>query len=291
MTHIPPLPETPLAGRYVVERELGRGGMATVYLARDLKHDRLVALKLLQPELAAALGPERFLREIQVAARLQHPHILPLFDSGEAVAGEAPAADDSRPTTFLYYVMPYVAGQSLRQRLERERQLPLDEALRIARQVLAALSYAHAQGIVHRDIKPENILLQDDQAMVADFGIARAVSTAGGEKLTATGLTLGTPAYMSPEQAAGEDQLDGRSDLYSLGCVVYEMLAGEPPFTGRTPQVILAKRLSEPVPHLSTIRDVPGWMERAITRALARSAADRFATAAPVCGRSRGPHR
>jgi eukaryotic-like serine/threonine-protein kinase len=192
MTHSP-LPETALAGRYVVERELGRGGMATVYLARDLKHDRLVALKLLQPELAAALGPDRFLREIQLSARLQHPHILPLFDSGEAVVGKPPAADDSRPTTFLYYVMPYVAGQSLRQRLERERQLPLDEALRIARQVLAALGYAHAQGIVHRDIKPENILLQDDQAMVADFGIARAVSTAGGEKLTATGNSLSAP--------------------------------------------------------------------------------------------------
>ena len=280
MTHLPPLSETPLAGRYVVERELGRGGMATVYLARDLKHDRLVALKVLQPELAAALGSDRFLREIQVSARLQHAHILPLFDSGQAVAEKALSANDSRPTTFLYYVMPYVAGQSLRQRLERERQLPLDEALRVARQVLAALGYAHAQGIVHRDIKPENILLQDDQAMVADFGIARAASSAGGEKLTATGLTLGTPAYMSPEQAAGEDQLGGRSDLYSLGCVVYEMLAGEPPFTGRTPQVILAKRLSEPVPHLSTIRDVPAWMERVIARALARSAADRFATAA-----------
>jgi tetratricopeptide (TPR) repeat protein len=273
-----------LADRYGIERELGRGGMATVYLARDLKHGRLVALKLLQPELAAALGPERFLREIQVAARLQHPHILPLFDSGEAVLPKATTTHDSRPTTFLYYVMPYVAGTSLRQRLERERQLPLDEALRIARQVLAALGYAHSQGIVHRDIKPENILLQDDQAMVADFGIARAVSSAGGEELTATGLTLGTPTYMSPEQAAGEDRLDGRSDLYSVGCVVYEMLAGEPPFTGRTPQVILAKRLSEPVPHLSTIRDVPEWMERAIARALARSPADRFANAAQFAG-------
>ncbi len=176
--------------------------------------------------------------------------------------------------------MPYVVGESLRQRLERERQLPLDDALRIARQVLAALGYAHAQGIVHRDIKPENILLQGDQAMVADFGIARALSTAGGERLTATGLALGTPTYMSPEQAAGEDHLDGRSDLYSLGCVLYEMVAGEPPFTGRTPQVILAKRLVEPVPHLSTIRDVPESIERAIARALARSPADRFATAA-----------
>ena len=254
--------------------------MATVYLARDLKHDRLVALKVLQPELAAAIGPDRFLREIQVAARLQHPHILPLFDSGEAVARDIPQTADSRAATFLYYVMPYVAGESLRQRLEREKELPLDDTLRIARQVLAALGYAHAQGIVHRDIKPENILLQGDQAMVADFGIARAVSTAGGERLTSTGLALGTPAYMSPEQAAGEDHLDGRSDLYSLGCVLYEMLAGEGPFTGRTPQIILAKRLSEPVPHLSTIREVPAPIERAVARALARSPADRFTTAA-----------
>ena len=269
-----------LAGRYTVERELGRGGMATVYLARDLKHDRLVALKVLQPELAAAIGPERFLREIQVAARLQHPHILPLFDSGEAVARDIPQTADSRAATFLYFVMPYVAGESLRQHLERERQLPLDETLRIARQVLAALGYAHAQGIVHRDIKPENILLQGDQAMVADFGIARAVSTAGGERLTSTGLALGTPAYMSPEQAADQDHIDGRSDLYSLGCVLYEMLAGEAPFTGRTPQVILAKRLSEPVPHLSTIREVPAPIERAVARALARTPADRFITAA-----------
>ncbi len=279
------------SGRYAVERELGRGGMATVYLAHDLKHARPVALKVLHPELAAALGAERFLREIEVVGRLQHPHILPLFDSGKAVVScesqvvrEAPATQDSRPTTVLYYVMPYVAGESLRQRLERDGQLPLEDGVRIACQVLAALGYAHAQGIVHRDIKPENILLQGDQAMVADFGLARAVSTAGGERLTETGLTLGTPVYMSPEQATGDGRLDGRSDLYSLGCVLYEMLAGEPPFTGRTPQVILARRLSEPVPRLITIREVPEGVERAVARALARAPADRFASADQFAG-------
>ncbi len=282
-----------LQDRYHLERELGRGGMATVFLARDLKHQRLVALKVLHPELAQALGPGRFLREIRLTAQLQHPHILPVFDSGQV---PTPAGDGGP----LYYTMPYVRGESLRQRLERERQLPLDDALRIARQVLAALGYAHAQGIVHRDIKPENILLHEHpshdpsapdgyQAMVADFGIARASSTAEGEKLTATGLTLGTPAYMSPEQAVGDDHLDGRSDLYSLGCVMYEMLGGEPPFTGRTPQMILAKRLSEPVPHLRTIRDVPEAIERAVTRALARSAADRFATAAQFAAELEAP--
>ena len=257
-----------LADRYRVERELGRGGMATVYLAHDLRHDRQVALKVLRPELAAALGPERFLRETKLTARLQHPHILPLFDSGEA-------------NGQLWYVMPYVAGESLRARLARERQLPLDDALRITCNVLAALSYAHSQGVVHRDIKPENILLEGEEAVVADFGVARAVDAAADERLTETGFALGTPAYMSPEQATGERALDGRSDLYAVGCVLYEMLAGEPPFTGPTAQAILAKRFSAPIPSVRTARErVPERTDQAINRALARAPADRFATAA-----------
>ncbi len=208
-----------VADRYTVERELGRGGMATVFLAEDVKHRRPVALKVLHPDLAAALGAERFLREIEIAARLQHPHILPLYDSGTAAG-------------FLYYVMPYVEGESLRDRLMRERQLPLDDALRIATEVAGALAYAHSHGIVHRDIKPENILLAGGTAVVADFGIARAITAAGpaaGEPLTQTGTVVGTPAYMSPEQATGRSEIDGRSDQYSLACVVYEMLVGEPP--------------------------------------------------------------
>jgi eukaryotic-like serine/threonine-protein kinase len=257
-----------LSGRYTIDRQLGRGGMATVYLARDLKHNRPVALKVLHPELAAIVGPERFLREIQIAANLNHPHILPLHDSGEA-AGQ------------LWYTMPYVEGESLRDRLTREKQLPLEDTLRLGRQVAQALDYAHRRGVVHRDIKPENILLEEGQAVVADFGIAHAISDAGGTRLTATGLTVGTPTYMSPEQAAGERSLDGRSDLYSLGCVLYEMLAGEPPFTGPTAQVILAKRLHDPVPSLRVVRDtVPAGVERTIEKALAKVPADRFATAA-----------
>ncbi|MGH7702748.1 MAG: protein kinase domain-containing protein [Gemmatimonadales bacterium] len=256
-----------LADRYTIERELGRGGMAAVYLARDLKHGRPVALKVLHPELAAALGPERFLREIEVAARLTHPHILPLHDSGSADG-------------LLYYVMPFVEGESLRDRLTREQQLPLDDALQIARNVAAALGHAHSHGVIHRDIKPENILLEGGEAVVADFGIARAIGAAAGEKLTETGLAIGTAAYMSPEQAAGERDLDGRSDLYSLGCVLYEMLAGEPPFTGPTAQAIMAKRLSQPVPALHVVREtVPTHVEQAIVKALARLPADRFATA------------
>ena len=260
-----------LRERYVVERELGRGGMATVYLARDLKHDRLVAIKLLRHELVAALGPERFLREIQVTAGLQHPHILPLLDSGslEEVGG-------SRP----YYVMPYVQGESLRDHLVRERQLPIDEAVRITRDVAAALGYAHDRGVVHRDIKPENILLSGEQAVVADFGIARALSAAGAERLTETGLALGTPHYMSPEQASGDPNLDGRADIYALGCVLYEMLAGEPPYTGPTAQAIIAKRMLEPIPRVRTVREsVPQELEGAITRALAKTPVDRYATA------------
>jgi TolB-like protein len=255
-----------LADRYRIERELGRGGMATVYLAHDLRHDRLVALKVLRPELAATLGPERFLHEIRIAAGLQHPHILPVFDSGDA-AGQ------------LWYTMPYVEGETLRERLIREKQLPLDDARRIALQVLSALEYAHGHGVIHRDIKPENILLEDDQAVVADLGIARAMSAVGEDRLTETGLSLGTPAYMSPEQACAEPNLDRRTDIYSLGCVLYEMLAGEPPYTGPTPQAIVARRLTEPPPRLRTIRDAPESLEQAIHRALARNAADRFATA------------
>src|SRR5438128_1514291 len=259
--------EAALAGRYTIERELGRGGMATVYLARDLKHDRPVALKVLRPELAAVLGGERFLREIRLTAQLQHPHILTLIDSGE---------EDG----FRYYVMPYVDGESLRQRLEREGQLPLDEALPIARAIASALDFAHARGVIHRDIKPENIMLHQGEPVVADFGIALAVSSAGRDRLTETGLSLGTPAYMSPEQASAEPKLDGRSDQYSLACVLYEMLAGEPPYAGPTAQAIIAKRFSEPVPHLRTVRDVPEGVERAVTKALAKVPAGRFATAA-----------
>ncbi|MGH7509711.1 MAG: protein kinase domain-containing protein [Gemmatimonadales bacterium] len=256
-----------LAARYSLRRELGRGGMATVHLAQDLRHDRPVALKVLYPELAATLGPERFLREIKLTARLQHPHILPVFDSGDA---------DGQ----LWYAMPYVEGQSLRARLALERQLPLDDAIRITCNVLAALSYAHGRGVVHRDIKPENILLAGDEAVVADFGVARAIDAAA-ERLTQTGMALGTPAYMSPEQAAGERAVDGRSDLYAVGCVLYEMLAGEPPFTGPTAQAILARRFSAPIPSLRTTREaVPEGVDRAIGRALARAPADRFPTAA-----------
>jgi eukaryotic-like serine/threonine-protein kinase len=257
-----------LAERYVLERELGRGGMATVFLAHDLRHGRLVALKVMHPELARALGPERFLREIQIAARLQHPNILPLFDSGTA---------DGLP----YFVTRYVDGESLRARVARQRQLGLADALHITREVAAALGHAHAQGIIHRDIKPENVLLtREGQVLVADFGIARAVDAAAGEKLTETGLALGTPAYMSPEQAAGDGQLDGRSDIYALGCVLYEMLAGEPPFSGRTAQAMLARHALDPVPSLRTVRSaVPLPVEHAITKALAKVPADRFATA------------
>jgi len=254
-----------LADRYTIEREIGRGGMATVYLARDVKHDRPVALKVLRPELAAVLGAERFLREIRLTAQLQHPHILTLIDSGEADG-------------FLYYVMPYVEGESLRQRLEREGQLPLDEALSTTRAIASALDFAHASGVIHRDIKPENVMLHQGEPMVADFGIALAVSTAGRERLTETGLSLGTPAYMSPEQASAEPRLDGRSDQYSLACVLYEMLAGEPPYTGPTAQAIIAKRLTEPIPHLGTVRRVSPAVEAAVTKALAKTPADRFAT-------------
>jgi serine/threonine protein kinase/tetratricopeptide (TPR) repeat protein len=260
--------ESSLADRYRLERELGRGGMATVFLAHDLRHDRQVALKVVHQELATTLGPERFQREIRTTARLQHPHILPVLDSGDA-GGQ------------LWYTMPYVEGESLRDRLRREGQLPLDDALQIAREVGDALGYAHGQGIVHRDIKPENILLSGGHALVADFGIARAVQVADVDQLTATGVAVGTPAYMSPEQADGTSKVDGRSDLYSLGCVLYEMLTGEVPYTGRTPQAVIAKRVLEPLPHVRTLRaSVPEAVEQAISRALALVPADRFATAA-----------
>jgi serine/threonine-protein kinase len=256
-----------LADRYRIERELGRGGMATVYLAHDLRHDRPVALKVLHPELARVLGPERFLREIRLSARLQHPHILVVHDSGDA---------DGQ----FWFTMPFVEGETLRSRLLREQQLPVSDALRITREVADALHYAHQHGVIHRDIKPENILLSGPHALVADFGIARALAPESDQRLTESGFSLGTPQYMSPEQALAERDLGPRTDIYSLGCVLYEMLTGEPPYTGPTPQAVLAKRLSEPVPHVRTGREVPPALERAVTRALARSPADRFSTAA-----------
>jgi serine/threonine-protein kinase len=255
-----------LEGRYRVEREIGRGGTATVYRAHDLKHDRVVALKVLNPELAATVGATRFLREITLTARLDHPHILPLLDSGEAQGR-------------LYYVMPFVDGESLRDRLRRERQLPLRDALRIAREIADALSYAHSHGVVHRDIKPENILLSGGHARVADFGIARALRASGADRLTSRGLAVGTVAYMSPEQASAERDVDERSDVYSLGCVVYEMLAGHPPHTGPTPEAIFARKLAELPPGIRVVRDtVPVWVEQAIATALAKVPADRFAS-------------
>ncbi len=255
-----------LAGRYAIEHELGSGGMATVYLADDLKHRRKVAVKVLRPELASVLGPDRFLREVEIAARLNHPHILPLYDSGEADG-------------FLFYVMPYVKGESLRHKLKREKQLPIEDALGITQQVASALDHAHAQNVIHRDVKPENILLYEGEAMVADFGIALAASAVAGERLTQTGLVVGTPEYMSPEQALGERELDARSDVYSLGCVLYETLAGEPPYTGPTAQAMIAKRLTDPVPAVRRIRAaVPAAVEQALMQALAKVPADRFAS-------------
>ncbi|HVT38890.1 MAG TPA: protein kinase [Gemmatimonadaceae bacterium] len=257
-----------LSGRYTIEREIGQGGMATVFLARDLRHDRHVALKLLKPDLGAAIGAERFLSEIKVTAKLQHPNLLPLFDSGEA-------------SGLLFYVMPFVEGESLRARLDRERQLPVDEAVRIVVAVANALDYAHRHGVIHRDLKPHNILLHEGQPLVADFGIALAVSMAGGARLTQTGLSLGSPQYMSPEQAAGERDVDGRTDVYALGCVLYEVLAGEPPFSGPTAQAVVAKHLSAPFPHVRHSRpDVPEAIDEVIRRATAKAPADRYPTAA-----------
>ena len=259
-----------LRDRYLLERELGHGGMATVYLARDLRHDRLVALKVLRSDLAAALGPERFHREIRLAGSLQHPHILTVLDSG-AAAGR------------LWFTMPYVEGESLRARLDREGQLPLDEAVQLTSEVAEALDWAHRHGVVHRDIKPENILLTGSHALVADFGIARPLGESDLGRLTETGIVVGTPAYMSPEQASGERVLDGRSDLYALGCVLYEMLAGEPPYTGPTAQAVIAKRLGDPVPSVRRLREsVPAAVDAAVTRVLAKAPADRFATGAEL---------
>ncbi|MEO5825417.1 MAG: serine/threonine-protein kinase, partial [Gemmatimonadales bacterium] len=232
-----------LVGRYTLEHQLGEGGMAVVFLANDLRHDRQVALKVLRPEIAAEIGGDRFDREIKMAARLTHPHILPVFDSGEADG-------------LFFYVMPTMAGNSLRDRMAGGTPLPLDEALRITRQVASALDYAHRQGVIHRDVKPENILMHEGAALVADFGIGKALSGSGGS-ITQTGLAVGTPAYMSPEQASADSAVDGRSDLYSLGCVLYEMLTGEQPYTGPNAQAIISKRFLAPVPHVRAMRDVP----------------------------------
>ncbi len=258
-----------LSDRYRIERELGQGGMATVYLAHDVRHDRKVALKVLRPELAAILGGARFLHEIKTTANLQHPHILPLHDSGEADG-------------MVYYVMPYVEGESLRARLDREKQLPVDAAVRIAREVASALDYAHRHGVVHRDIKPENILLHEGQALVADFGIALAVSRSeGGQRMTETGMSLGTPHYMSPEQAMGEREITPKSDIYALGCVLYEMLSGEPPFTGPTAQAIIARVMTEQPRSLTVQRHtVPPALDEAVQTALEKLPADRYASAA-----------
>ena len=253
-----------MAGRYHIEGELGAGGMATVYLAQDLRHERAVAIKVLHPDLAASVSAERFLAEIKTTAKLRHPHVLPLYDSG--------AADG-----LLYYVMPRIEGESLRQRLAREGQLSVDEAIRIAREVADALAYAHAHDVIHRDIKPENILLEGEHALVADFGIARAVWSEGASRLTYDGIAIGTPTYMSPEQGAGERDIDGRSDMYSLACVLYEMLAGEPPFPGPTLDAVFSRRFTHPPPRVARIRpNVPASVDLAIERAMARAPADRF---------------
>ncbi|NIM48660.1 MAG: protein kinase, partial [Gemmatimonadales bacterium] len=256
-----------LPKRYTVERLIGRGGMATVYLARESHPNRQVAIKVLDPQLAARLGPERFLREVDLASNLTHPHIVPIYAAGEAAG-------------LLYYVMPYISGETLRQRITRLVQLPFEDALRLACETASALQYAHERNVIHRDIKPENILLHDDHALVADFGVARAISAAGSDSLTETGATLGTPAYMSPEQVAADRDIDGRTDVYALACVLYEMLSGDPPFTGRTARVVLARQITDPVPPLRAARDtVPVALEQVITRGLAKAPADRFPTA------------
>jgi eukaryotic-like serine/threonine-protein kinase len=269
--------QSALADRYRLDREVGAGGMATVYLAEDVRHDRRVALKVLRPELAAVIGAERFLAEIKLTANLQHPHILPLFDSGEADG-------------YLFYVMPFIQGETLRDRLNREKQLPVTDAVRITTEVASALDYAHRHGVVHRDIKPENILLHDGQALVADFGIALAASKAGGNRMTETGMSLGTPHYMSPEQAMGEREITARSDVYALGAVLYEMLSGDPPFTGSTAQAVVARVVTEsPRPLLPQRHTIPRQVEAATLTALEKLPADRFATAAEFADALRNP--
>jgi serine/threonine-protein kinase len=259
--------EASLADKYAIEGPLGEGGMALVYLARDVKHDRQVAVKVLRPELAASLGAERFLREIAVTAKLQHPHILPLYDSGDAEG-------------LLFYVMPFVEGEALSDLIEREKQLSIDEAIRITKEVAGALGHAHAYGLIHRDIKPENIMMSGGHAIVADFGIAKAVSEAGGHEVTSTGTAIGTPAYMSPEQAAGDPGLDSRTDLYALGCMLYEMLIGQPPFTGPNAQAIMARHTMDQVPPPSIMRQsIMPELEDVIFCAMAKTPADRFRTA------------
>src|SRR3954466_658294 len=256
-----------LADRYIIERLIGEGGMAKVYLARDLRNHRHVALKVLRPDLGAVVGVDRFQAEIKVTANLQHPNLLPLFDSG--AAGE-----------MLFYVMPYVPGESLRARLDREKQLPVDEAVRLSCAIAGALDYAHRQGVIHRDLKPENILLQEGQPLIADFGIALAVSNAGGTRITQTGLSLGTPSYMSPEQATGDRVIDGRTDVYSLAAILYEMLTGDPPHRGHSSQSIIARVITEPVPSVRIARpNVPGHVADAIARGLEKVPADRWPTA------------
>jgi serine/threonine protein kinase/tetratricopeptide (TPR) repeat protein len=256
-----------LGGHYAVEREVGRGGMATVYLAQDLRHNRPVAIKVLHAHLAESLGPERFLREIQIAGRLQHPHIVPMYDSGRA--------DD-----LLYYVMPFVEGESLRQRLQRQHHLSIEDAVQIARAVAAALDYAHRQQVIHRDIKPENVMMHDGEAVVTDFGIAKAISAAASNSLTQTGMAVGTPSYMSPEQASGEIEIDGRADVYSLGAMLYEMVTGSAPFTGPNMQAVMAKLFMEQAPPVRDARpDAPEFLDHAITKSLAKTPAARFATA------------
>jgi serine/threonine protein kinase len=260
-------PDTVLGGRYILEREIGRGGMATVYAARDSRHDRSVAVKVLSRDLAGSIGPDRFLQEIRVAAKLTHPNIVSLHDSGD-VDG------------VLYYVMPYLGGDTLRQIISRSGQLPVARALEITRRLAVALDYAHRQGLVHRDIKPENVRVLEGEPMILDFGIALALSQAVTDRMTRTGLSLGTPTYMSPEQAAGDQSIDVRTDVYALGCVVYEMLAGKPPFTGHSAQALMARVLTETAPRVAASRDrVPEHVDAAVFRALAKDPADRFESA------------
>ena len=276
MTEITSRLTTALADRYRIEGRIGEGGMATVYLAEDLKHKRKVALKVLKPELSAVLGGERFLNEITVTANLHHPHILQLYDSGEA--GDELGRGMPRP--FLFYVMPYVEGESLRDKLNREKQLAIEDTIAITKVIASALDFAHKRDVIHRDIKPENILLQDGVALVADFGIAIAVSSAGGDRLTETGLSLGTPAYMSPEQVSGERDLDARSDVYSLACMTYEMLAGDPPFVASTTRAVMAKHVTDPAPPITTTRpSVTPAIAKALAKALSKARADRYGSA------------